>query len=186
MKQKKFGLLSNKLSLLFVTGNANKIKEFRSITADVLDVQQIHIDLPEYQGDAEQVAIEKCRHAFKEVGKPLITEDTSLCFNAYGGLPGPYIKWFMKKIHPEGLYKMAKAFDDRSAYAQCIFSYIENGETEPKQFIGKCNGTIVEPRGPENFGWDSCFQPDGYEQTYAEMSPEVKNSISHRGRALKE
>ena len=52
-----------------------------------------------------------------------MVEDTSLCFNAYEGLPGPYIKWFLKALGHEGLPKMLAGFDDKSAYAQCIFAY---------------------------------------------------------------
>ena len=52
-----------------------------------------------------------------------MVEDTSLCFNAYGGLPGPYIKWFLKNLGHEGLNKMLAGFEDKSAYAQCIFAY---------------------------------------------------------------
>jgi len=52
-----------------------------------------------------------------------MVEDTSLCFNAYGGLPGPYIKWFLGKLGHEGLPKMLAGFEDKSGYAQCIFAY---------------------------------------------------------------
>ena len=56
-----------------------------------------------------------------------MVEDTSLCFNAYGGLPGPYIKWFLKNLGHEGLNKMLAGFEDKSAYAQCIFAYSPGG-----------------------------------------------------------
>ena len=52
-----------------------------------------------------------------------MVEDTSLCFNAYGGLPGPYIKWFLKNLGHDGLNSMLAGFDDKTAYAQCIFAY---------------------------------------------------------------
>ena len=52
-----------------------------------------------------------------------MTEDTSLCFNALGGLPGPYIKWFLEKLGHDGLNRMLAGFDDKTAYAQCIFAY---------------------------------------------------------------
>ena len=62
------------------------------------------VDLPEYQGDPDEVARAKSELAAKEIKGPLITEDTCLCFNALGGMPGPYIKWFLQKIGPEGDY----------------------------------------------------------------------------------
>ena len=58
-----------------------------------------------------------------QVGGAVMVEDTSLCFNAYEGLPGPYIKWFLKALGHEGLPRMLAGFDDKSAYAQCIFAY---------------------------------------------------------------
>jgi inosine triphosphate pyrophosphatase len=79
---------------------------------------------------------------------------------------------------------MVSGFEDKSAYAQCIYALCESPTSEPQLYIGKCDGKIVEPRGENLFGWDPIFQPDGFEQTYAEMSVEVKNSISHRSRAL--
>ena len=76
-----------------------------------------------------------------QVGGAVMVEDTSLCFNAYEGLPGPYIKWFLKALGPEGLPKMLAGFDDKSAYAQCIFAY-SPGEPHVQPSFGTC----VSPR----------------------------------------
>ena len=76
-------------------------------------------------------------------------------------------------------------YEDKSAYALCIFAYGEPGK-EVKLFTGKTNGKIVDPRGPRNFGWDPCFQPDSFEMTYAEMPKEIKNTISHRFKSILE
>ncbi len=62
------------------------------------------LDLPEYQGEPDDVSIQKCKEATKSIKGPILVEDTSLCFNALGGLPGPYVKWFLKKIKPEGKF----------------------------------------------------------------------------------
>ena len=80
---------------------------------------------------------------------------------------------------------MLSAWEDKSSYALCTFAFSPGGEgDEVVLFEGRTDGAIVEPRGPRDFGWDPCFQPDGYGQTYAEMDKDVKNSISHRRRAL--
>ena len=79
---------------------------------------------------------------------------------------------------------MLHKFEDKSAYALCIYAYCDGRDSEPKLFVGKCEGQIVEPRGDNMFGWDPIFQPNGYTQTFAELDPEEKNKISHRGKAL--
>ena len=60
------------------------------------------IDLPEYQGTPEEVVRAKCTLAAQHIKGPVVVEDTSLCFNALGGMPGPYVKWFLKEIGPAG------------------------------------------------------------------------------------
>lgn len=97
---------------------------------------------------------------------------------------GPYIKWFLEKVGPEGLYKMLAGFDDKTATAVCTFAYSSGENDDVLLFQGKTEGKIVEPRGPRDFGWDPCFQPNGFPQTYAELSKETKNSISHRFKAV--
>ena len=162
----------------FVSGNKNKLRELNEILSenfkDII-VKQLDIDLPELQGIPEDIVRGKLKLAIeksKGLEGPVLVEDTSLCFNAYGGLPGPYIKYFLKSIKQEGLYKMACAFEDHSAYAQSIFGLQKNGNSEPHLFIGKTDGEIVSPRGQKNFGlsgWDPCFKPNCSSKTYAEM-----------------
>jgi inosine triphosphate pyrophosphatase len=82
-----------------------------------------------------------------------------------------------------GLNKLLHGFEDKSAYALCIFAYGEP-DGEIKLFHGRTDGRIVDPRGPKTFGWDPCFQPNGSDQTYAEMPKELKNTLSHRFKAL--
>ena len=178
----------------FVSGNKNKLRELNEILSenfkDII-VKQLDIDLPELQGIPEDIVRGKLKLAIeksKGLEGPVLVEDTSLCFNAYGGLPGPYIKYFLKSIKQEGLYKMACAFEDHSAYAQSIFGLQKNGNSEPHLFIGKTDGEIVSPRGQKNFGlsgWDPCFKPNCSSKTYAEMEEDEKNKISHRGKSSK-
>jgi inosine triphosphate pyrophosphatase len=171
--------------LIFVTGNANKLRETRATIGDALTIEAHALDLPEYQGDPLEIASKKCREAYAAIQAPVIVEDTSLCFNAFGGLPGPYIKWFLQNLKPVGLYKMISAFEDKSAYAQCIFAYFDGATMdEPVLFDGRCPGTIVPPTVTSKFGWDPIFQPDGYDVTYAEMDTVEKLRVSHRGRAI--
>lgn len=144
------------------------------------------VDLPEYQGEIDEISVEKCKAAANIVNGPVVIEDTCLCFNAMNGLPGPYIKWFLDKLGADGLYTMLNGWEDKTAQAVCTFAYTD-GPNEPViLFQGRTFGTIVNPKGPRDFGWDPCFQPEGYNQTYAEMPKDLKNQISHRHRALEQ
>ena len=81
--------------------------------------------------------------------------------------------------------KLLAGFDDKTAYAQCIFAFCAGPKSEPIVFDGRCPGKIVPARGPNTFGWDPIFQPDeGRNQTFAEMDKTIKNRISHRSRSL--
>ncbi|KAG1171299.1 hypothetical protein G6F70_007138 [Rhizopus microsporus] len=172
--------------LVFVTGNKNKLNEVRHILNGVIDVESHSLDLPELQGETQEIAKQKSKLAAETLKGPCITEDTALCFNAMNGLPGPYIKWFQNSLGHDGINKMLAGFEDKSAVALCTFGYCEGPGHEPIIFEGKTTGKIVPARGPNTFGWDAIFQPDGYDQTYAEMDKEIKNSISHRSKALDE
>ncbi|KAF2077624.1 hypothetical protein CYY_001087 [Polysphondylium violaceum] len=171
--------------IVFVTGNPKKLEETLAILGNTFPIESKKVDLPELQGDSPgDISREKCRIAAKEVNGPVLIEDTCLCFNAMKGLPGPYIKWFLDRLQPEGLHKMLEPWEDKSAYALCNFAYSEGPDHEPIVFEGRTEGIIVSPRGPRNFGWDPVFQPDGFEQTYAEMDKSIKHTISHRTRSL--
>ena len=136
------------------------------------------------------MARQKCVTASERVGGPVLVEDTALCFSALGGLPGVYIKWFLKKLGPHGLPRLLADFEDKSARAVCTFAYCASPGQPVTLFEGRCEGHIVaEPRGPHTFGWDPIFQPaeqvaGAPAQTYAEMDSAQKNGISHRSRAL--
>jgi len=178
--------MSSSRVLTFVTGNAKKLEEVVAIMGSDMPfkLSNVQLDLPELQGEPQEVSMEKCRLAAVQVNGPVFVEDTSLCFNALGGLPGVYIKWFLEKTGHEGLNNMLAAYPDKSAYAQCIFSYSTGPGAEPVAFVGQTHGRIVPARGPSSFGWDPVFLPDGFETTFAEMRPGEKNAISHRYRAL--
>ena len=121
------------------------------------DISNKSIDLDEIQGTPEQIALKKVKLASKKIRGAAMTEDVSLCFNALGGLPGPYIKDFLTNVGRDGLYKLLQGFSDKTAYAQCIFAFCESPLAEPKLFVGKCQGKIVKPSGDNAFGWDPVF-----------------------------
>ena len=178
----------------FVTGNKGKLAEVQAVLSSVRSINLVSqkMDLPELQGDPVYVSKKKCSVAAGLVAKgAVITEDTSLCFDALGGMPGAYVKWFLEKAGLEGLNRMLDGFEDRTAWAQTVIAYCEKEGGKVRVFVGRTKGTIVRPRGGGDFGWDAIFEckEGGNEScglTYAEMSMEMKNRVSHRGKALAE
>uniref|UniRef100_A0A0V0J8F0 Inosine triphosphate pyrophosphatase n=1 Tax=Schistocephalus solidus TaxID=70667 RepID=A0A0V0J8F0_SCHSO len=90
--------------ITYVTSNPNKLRETLEILGEQYSTlfKSLDIDLPEYQGTAEEIAILKCRFAAEQIDGPVLVEDTGLGFDALKGLPGPYIKWFLKAVGAEG------------------------------------------------------------------------------------
>lgn len=178
-----------KLTITFITGNERKVAEFKRIMgpdvlADKYEITHKAIALDELQGTPKFIATRKAIEATNHCNTAVIIEDVSLIFNAFHGLPGPYIKDFMIKVGKEGLVKMLDKFEDKSAIGQCTFAFCGGKGEEVQLFVGECHGKIVSPRGTYDFGWDPIFMPDGYTQTFGELSIEEKNKISHRAKAL--
>ncbi len=169
------------MALYFITGNENKLEEVRAILPDVL---RLDIDLPEIQDiDPKEIVKAKLMDAFKHRSGGFIIEDTSLYLNCLNGLPGPLIKWFLKAIGNEGLFRIADSFGNFSAEAKTIIGYAEDPQNI-QFFEGSVKGKIVMPKGESNFGWDPIFQPEDYDKTFAEMEKVEKNKISMRRIAL--
>lgn len=165
------------MNLYFVTGNKRKVDEAREIFPEI---EQFDIELDEIQDiDGAKVVEHKLRQARKNKNGALIVEDTSLYFDALNGLPGPLIKWFLKTVGNEGLYEIVSKLENTKAHAETIIGLItDNGSIH--FFEGSLDGMIVSPRGMKGFGWDSIFQPDGHEKTFAEMLQDEKTGISMR------
>jgi non-canonical purine NTP pyrophosphatase (RdgB/HAM1 family) len=114
----------------------------------------------------------------------LIVEDVSLGFDELGNFPGPYVKWLLEAAGGRGLAAIAYALNNRAAIAQCCVGYWD-GESA-RVFNGECAGEVlVQGRGENHFGWDAWFQPRGSNKTFAEMTPEEKDRVSHRGNAYR-
>ena len=169
------------MEICFVTGNKNKVEEFKSILE--FELEQANLDLDEIQEIfVEKVVEHKARQAFELVKKPVIVEDTGLYFEAWDGLPGALIKWFDKTIGYANLCELL-AGDNRKAKAQTVIGYFD-GQSY-KSFIGEITGQVAQKAtGPDNFGWDIIFIPDGFTQTFSEMGKEAKNNISMRKIAI--
>lgn len=180
--------------IVFVTGNANKLKEVQSILTQEVDNNNktIHLinealDLEELQDtDLNAIALAKGKQAVAALGKgkPVFVEDTALRFDEFNGLPGAYIKWFLKSMGLDKIVKMLEPFENKNAEAVTTICFA-GSKGEYHIFQGITKGKIVSSRGPTTFGWDSIFEPlESHGLTYAEMSKDAKNAISHRGKAF--
>lgn len=176
-------------AITFVTGNAKKLKEFQAIIGDD-SIRNQSVDLEEVQGSIKDISTKKAIAAAEVIKGPVLVEDTCLVFNALSKpeleLPGPYIKWFVESVGVENLPRLLAGFEDKSAQTVCTFAFTEGPGKEVKLFQGITEGKIVEPRynGEEVFGFDPIFEPTGFSQTFGEMDKSLKNTISHRYRAL--
>ena len=112
---------NKRFPITFITGNKKKLAEFLSIMTDHLEssynITNIALELEEMQGTPESIALKKVKTAAQTTKGAVMIDDVSLCFNALGGLPGPYIKDFLTNCGREGLHKMLMGFEDKSAYA---------------------------------------------------------------------
>ena len=169
------------MDLYFITGNKDKLAQAQSVLPQI---KQLDIDLPEIQEiDAKKIIEAKLEAALHHVKDNVIVEDTSIYFDCLNGLPGPLIKWFMKTIGNEGLFKIVSLLGNDNAQVKSVVGYAKNVQ-EIYFFEGVISGSIVQPRGEHGFGWDPIFLPDGNSKTFAEMSFEEKNQFSMRKLAL--
>jgi len=173
------------MKIIFGTTNEGKLTEARQILEGI-EIEGSALDFPEIQSmDLTEIALQKARNYFEELKQPVFVEDQGLYFKSLGGLPGPYIKDFLKSIGPKGLCKILDSFPSREVIAQTIIAYADqNGGIHI--FDGKVQGTISKiPEGERGFGWDFIFIPKGEKRTFAQMTAEEKNTISMRAVALK-
>ena len=171
------------MKITLVTGNKFKADETEEILNTPIETSDI--DIPEIQGlDLEKVAHHKLEQAYKLLKKPVMIDDVSFEVDAWNGFPGPLVKWILKVSDgPRIMLKMLESEKNRKAIARLAIGFHDG--KKPYLFFGKAIGTIAhEIRGDYGWGWDKVFIPDGYTETFAEMDPKIKNSISHRGNAL--
>ncbi len=168
------------MALYFITGNENKLKEARQILGEV---NNLDIDLPEIQSlDPKEVIKAKLLEAKKHCQGRIFCEDVSLSLDCLNGLPGTLVKWFLKSLGTEGIVKIADRYEDHKATVKAIIGYCCDDEMH--FFEGEVRGMIVAQKAENSFGFDPIFRPEGQEKTFAEMTLEEKNKISHRRQAL--
>jgi XTP/dITP diphosphohydrolase len=180
------------MELVIASNNKGKIREILGLLPDAVLLSLYDVgftdDTPEPWHTFEENALAKASAVYQFCGKNVFADDSGICVNALGGRPGVDSAHFSGTRDDEQnlqhLLRELEGKDDRSAYYKAVICLIWNDEVY--YFEGVCNGHIIsEKRGSGGFGYDPVFVPDGFSHTFGELSPEIKNSISHRGRAVR-
>jgi XTP/dITP diphosphohydrolase len=170
--------------IALITGNAGKAAEYAAMLG--IEVTPAKAVLTEVQSlDVAQVAARKAADAFAQLGEPVLVDDTGLSIRAWNGLPGALVAWFIDAVGPQGILDMAAGITDRRATVSTALGYAD--ATVVRVFQGTVDGSLAtELRGASGFGYDPIFIPgsDSGHRTYAQMTIEEKNKISHRRRAV--
>jgi XTP/dITP diphosphohydrolase len=169
---------------IFASSNPNKAAEAARILGRPLHI--IPLPLPEIQAAHVEAVTRSKLEAARAAGySRVIVEDVSLGLDELGQFPGPHIKWLLEAAGGKGLATIASALHSRAANAQCCVGYWDGAASY--FFLGECPGEVLlDARGENNFGWDAWFQPRGTGKTFAEMTPEEKDRVSHRGHAYRQ
>ena len=186
--------MTTKFTLVFATGNLNKIKEIKAILPDQIHIKSLkeigfEQDIPEDHDTLRDNAIQKAETIYNQFNINCFAEDTGLEVEALGGKPGVYSARYAgpQRNDEDNMDKLLNELDgkaNRKARFRTVFALILDGKRYC--FEGIVNGQILFERiGQQGFGYDPLFQPMGYRRSFAQLSLAEKGKISHRARALK-
>lgn len=179
--------------IVFATNNAHKLYELRKMLDGhfrVLGLTDIgcHDDIPEDGDSFSDNALAKAQWVADRYGYDCAADDSGLCVDALDGAPGIHSARFAGNHDSDAnnakLMALLEGQTNRRAAFHCVIALVRRG-MEPVFFHGKVDGNIIDQmRGSAGFGYDPLFVPEGWTETFAEVSDERKNAISHRGRAV--
>ncbi|MCA6078136.1 RdgB/HAM1 family non-canonical purine NTP pyrophosphatase [Fulvivirga sedimenti] len=182
------------MDICFATNNKHKVEEVASLLPPsfrLLTLKEIGCmdELPEERDTLEGNSLQKAEYVFNKFGIPCISDDTGLEVNALNGRPGVYSARYAgpDADSPSNIQKLLQALGDtenRAARFRTIITFITPDVV--RQFEGTVEGCITHSlSGLSGFGYDPVFMPEGHDVTFAEMTSDEKNAISHRGRAVR-
>ena len=183
------------MKLVFATNNKHKLQEVRDIVGDRVEVLSLadigcHDDIPETADTLQGNALIKARHIYEKYGLDCFADDTGLEVEALDGAPGVYSARYAgeecdSEANMQKLLQNLTGKTHRNAQFRTVIALIINGEE--KLFNGIVKGVIAtEKKGDSGFGYDPVFVPEGHSESFAQMSSEMKNSMSHRFRATQQ
>ncbi len=181
------------MKIVFATHNAHKVSEVQAVLGSEYQLVTateagITEEIPEAQPTIEGNALQKARYVYEHTGLNCFADDTGLEVEALNGAPGVYSARYAGEHVSYAdnnvlLLKNLAGCENRKARFRTVIALIVDGKEY--LFEGRVEGTIAtEPHGEGGFGYDPLFVPEGSQLTFAEMSSEAKNKISHRGRAV--
>ncbi|MBP6634947.1 MAG: non-canonical purine NTP diphosphatase [Paludibacter sp.] len=181
--------------LVFATNNAHKLEEVRAVLDNKIEIVSLnelgcYDDIPETADTLEGNALIKAEYVFNKFEMACIADDTGLEVEALNGEPGVYSARYGGEPHNaqknmQKLLTNLKGIENRKARFRTVI-VLKDAERE-LYFEGTIHGHISEtPSGAAGFGYDPVFVPDGYNKSFAELGPELKNKISHRALAVEE
>ncbi len=179
--------------IVFATNNPHKLSEVRALLGGQFEIVSLKAlgfegDIPETGNTLAENASQKSHFIYEKYGLDCFADDTGLEVDALNGAPGVYSARYAGEnaTYDENVTKLLRELDgeqNRAARFKTVVSLILDGKEY--LFEGKVEGRILQARsGTAGFGYDPVFQPEGYSETFAQMGPELKNKISHRGRAM--
>lgn len=182
--------MENKIKIVLATGNPHKLQEINEITQnDGIEFVSPPDEFdPVENGETfEQNSLIKAKEASRVSGSIALADDSGLCVEALNGEPGIHSARYdstpQKRI--DKLLKNLTHTDNRKAKFVCVMTLTDKDGNVLNQEIGECHGQIAtEQYGSNGFGYDPVFLVDGYDITMAQMSEDLKNTISHRANAL--
>jgi len=183
------------MKLVFATHNQHKAAEVQSLlpkNISILSLNDIgcHAEIPETQETLEENAILKANFVTEHYGYDCFADDSGLLVDALNGEPGVLSARYAgeEKNTEANINKLLQALlnhNNKKAHFKTVIAL--NLKNEQFLFEGKARGEIIsERRGDKGFGYDPIFKPEGFEETFAELSMDIKNTISHRGKAMQQ
>ena len=167
--------------LKIITHNHNKYEEMKKI---IPDLEMVNLEYPEVQTDTlEEVIDFALTYLANEIEGNFIIDDSGLFIEALNDFPGVYSAYVHRTIGNRGILKLMEKIENRYAYFKTVIG-LRYKDVNYK-LVGICHGYIAnEERGENGFGYDPIFVPENYKRTFAEMTTEEKNRVSHRGKAV--
>lgn len=158
------------MQINLVTSNLGKLKEFKIILGNEIEINHIKKEYRELRSDnPEEIAKESAKRLANELKKPVVVEDSGLFIKALNDFPGTCSSYIHKRIGLKGILKLMENIEDRTCYYKSAVAYCEPAN-EPISFFGQEKGTVAkEIRGNCGFGHDPIFIPEGSKNTYGEM-----------------